>query len=64
MSVVCNQKDHMAGLVSLLTGAIDLRTFRFASADEVEGLRFGINVDTETAQDFGPTFLTPVNPGG
>ncbi|KAH6685779.1 hypothetical protein F5X68DRAFT_16952 [Plectosphaerella plurivora] len=39
----------------------DLRTFKFASEKEVEGLRFGVNVDTETAQDFGPTVLISVD---
>ncbi|KAF4453654.1 hypothetical protein F53441_3663 [Fusarium austroafricanum] len=37
------------------------RSYRFAADDEVEKERFGVNVDTGSKQDFGPTLLMPVD---
>lgn len=39
---------------------LETRSYRFAEDDEVEGLRYSTSVDTQTAQDFGPTALVHV----
>jgi broad specificity phosphatase PhoE len=39
----------------------ETRSYRFGADEEIEAesLRFGVNIDTETRQDFGPTVLVP-----
>ncbi|VUC31897.1 unnamed protein product [Clonostachys rosea] len=38
----------------------DCRSYRFASADEVDSRRYGTNQDTGDEQDFGPSLLVPL----
>lgn len=37
------------------------RTYRFATDEEAQGRRFGVNCDNQRSQDFGPTVLVPYN---
>ena len=42
----------------------ETRSYRFGTDEETEAdsLRFGVNVDTQAQQDFGPTVLVPHPP--
>ncbi|KAK3374158.1 histidine phosphatase superfamily [Lasiosphaeria ovina] len=40
-------------------GLCESRRYRFATESEAERERFGVNVDSGEAQDFGPTVLVP-----
>ncbi|KAK0727793.1 histidine phosphatase superfamily [Lasiosphaeria miniovina] len=40
-------------------GLCESRRYRFATESEAERERFGVNVDSDEAQDFGPTVLVP-----
>ena len=41
-------------------GVCETRSYRFATDEETDSLRFGVNVDTKAQQDFGPTVLVEV----
>lgn len=38
---------------------VEHRSYRFATSEEVDNARHGVNVDTGLEQDFGPTVLIP-----
>lgn len=43
----------------VLADDVEHRSYRFATNEEVDKARHGVNVDTGLEQDFGPTVLIP-----